>query len=100
MSRMEKRRLVLYADYFADPLWTEAGGMPAAMVALEDLPLSAELRAKLRTWPATFDSLAGKPGWPSTSAREQWNLEGERLRNLVAGALGQGYSVTYLSYDE
>jgi hypothetical protein len=97
---MEKRRLVLYADYFADPLWTADRGKPGAMIALEDLPLPDHLRSELRAWAAVFDALAAVCDWPSRSAREQWNHEGERLRDLVAEALGQGYSVSYLPYGE
>jgi hypothetical protein len=78
MSGVEKRRLVLYADYFTDPLWTDLGGKPNAMIRLEDLPLPNGLRAKLRSWAATFDSLADNDyEWPSQPAREQWNHEGE-----------------------
>ena len=98
---MEQRRLILRADYFADPLWNDDRGKLGGMVRLEDLPLPDEVRSQLRTWAATFDALsAEEDGWPSTSAREEWNREGELLRNLVAEALGQGFRVTYLPYDE
>ncbi len=87
-------------DYLADPLWTRGPtGAGTAMVRLDSLPLSAELKARLRAWAARYDALMNSDyEWPSEADKDTWDAEGRALLPLVRAELGPGYDVQYYNY--
>lgn len=98
MTDREPMRLALMADYLADPIWQRApNGGAGPMIALEQLPLSAATRAKLRAWARRFDALMSSGyEWPSVAAESAWVADGRGLLGLVGDELGPGYDVAYL----
>lgn len=51
MAMVEAKWVRIMGDYCADPLW----GPDGTMEALDDLPVSADLRARLAAWEKWFD---------------------------------------------
>ena len=97
MRRRVPTRLVMAADYLADPLWTrEPNGRTGAMVPLEQLPLSQATRARLRAWAARFDRLMDTGyEWPNAAEHRTWLADGRALHRIVCVELGAGYEVSF-----
>lgn len=97
MSDRQQVSILLFADYGADPLWLR--DKPSVMVALDDLPLSAGLKGRLRAWAARFDALS-ETGyeWPSTAAQCEWVADGQKLLDPLRRELGSDYDVSYFDY--
>ena len=93
----EPVRLLLMTDYAADPLWMRTSdGKGRGMVPLATLPLSPQLRRRLRAWAAAYEALlAPDYRWPSPAAYAEFVDEGRRLLVLVREELGAGYDVQY-----
>lgn len=89
--------LLLMADYGADPLWhrTPAGkGNP--MICLDTLPLSTELKGRLRTWARRHDELMDPVyAGPSATAEAEWVAKGQALLEPLRRELGPEYDVEY-----
>jgi hypothetical protein len=93
----EAQRLLVMADYFADPIWLRtAHGGGSVSINLESLPLRDDLIAKLRAWAARFDALQHSDyEWPDDATRVSWTEEGHRLTDLVRDELGPDFDVQY-----
>ncbi len=97
VSDRERVRLLLMADYLADPLWYRASsGVVTYMIRLESLPLSAKLRERLRAWASRYDALM-ETGyeWPNPAEEAAWVVDGRSLWNILRVELGPGYDVRY-----
>ena len=69
-------RVRVMADYSADPLWDESpsGG---GMLRLDEMPLSPDLRRRLRAWADNHDRLLGvRLEWPGADVRRDWVARG------------------------
>lgn len=93
------RRLKLMPDYYSHPLWDldEPGDVDPGM-----LPLSEELRARLRAWAEEYDATLNQEyppgsGFVDAKAEQSFEEEGRRLWLLVSKELGAAYSVSYYS---
>lgn len=90
----------LMADYAPWPLWGSSG-----LLAEEDLPLSPELRARIKRWLNAYDdqtpqtSEAGRwmppPGASADDEEASWVAEGADIRDAIQRELGTGYRVRY-----
>lgn len=86
------------ADYLADPLWRRGpDGFDEGMIPLDRLPLSAQMKARLRAWAGRYDALM-QTGyeWSSDADEATWVTDGRVLRGLVQEQLGPAYDVKYL----
>ena len=92
-------KIRLYADYAPWPLWGPGGGP----LAEDELPVSDELRQRIRAWFNAYDSHP-RPDWPiwvapsGLSDDEEevaWVAEGEAIRVRLANELGPGYVVEF-----
>jgi len=83
------RRVKVMADYYAFPLWPEAG-----------LLLSDELRRQLEQWGGDYTDTLRSNGyaWPNTTVQTDWNERGRRLAARVQHELGTDYEVVF--FDE
>jgi hypothetical protein len=93
--------VLLMADYYADPLWHRSpAGKGAVMISLDSLPLSAELKIRLRKWAQRFDELMETDyEWPSDAEAAAWVAEGQALLEPLRHELGDEYDVTYFHGD-
>ena len=87
------------ADYAPWPLWG-AGGM----VAEDDLPLSPELKLRIKQWLNAYDRTPQRPEvatWipPADLSREDqeeaWVAEGRAIRDAIEAELGPDFEVVY-----
>ncbi|XVV10372.1 hypothetical protein ACQP2X_36825 [Actinoplanes sp. CA-131856] len=89
---MKRERIRLMADHWAFPLWSRHG-----MLSPGDLPLSAELEARLERWGDRYsDELGPEFEWPSDQARAAFIAEGRQLHALVSRELGDLYEIIYV----
>ncbi|HEU5008465.1 MAG TPA: hypothetical protein VFT67_15930 [Jatrophihabitantaceae bacterium] len=97
MSDRDPVRLLLMADYLADPLWYRSTtGVGESMVSLERLQLSADLKSRLRAWARRFDALMDTDyEWPSRMEEATWEAAGRALLEPLREELGPGYDVQY-----
>lgn len=98
LERMRPRTILLFCDYFADPVWTYP---KRAMLRVDGLPLSDMTKDALKQWAARYDELR-KTGfeWPRLDDAEQFEHEGRRLWRTVQEELGPAWKVGYLSASE
>ncbi|SNY56350.1 hypothetical protein [Paractinoplanes atraurantiacus] len=90
---MKVQHIRLMADYGAFPLWGRYGGLSP-----EDLPLSAELVARLERWGDRYGAELGPEfEWKSEEARVAFIAEGRQLHALVSRELGDLYEITYVN---
>jgi hypothetical protein len=95
LRRLWPRRILVFCDYLADPVWTYPGRVG---VQLEALPLSDGTRDALRRWAARYDALLGSDfEWSEPADAEAFEREGERLWRVVQDELGPRWKVGYLS---
>ncbi|MDQ2852895.1 MAG: hypothetical protein M3Y49_19580 [Actinomycetota bacterium] len=89
--------LLLMADYLADPVWyRSSSGTGECMVSLDRLPLSAELKSRLRAWAGRYDALMDTGyEWSSRSDEDDWERDGRVLLETLREELGRGYDVQY-----
>lgn len=85
------------ADYLADPLWYRGPhGTGEYMISLDRLPLSAELKGRLRAWADRFDALMHTDyEFPSDADEAAWIADGRALLGPVQEELGPDYDVDY-----
>ncbi|MGH3430693.1 MAG: hypothetical protein ACRDQZ_24530 [Mycobacteriales bacterium] len=90
--------ILLDADYGADPLWRRDSSRPggSSMLPLDNLPLSPELKGRLRAWADRFDDLMHTDyEWPTAAEEARWIAEGRALVEPLRAELGPGYKVEY-----
>ncbi|HVX46873.1 MAG TPA: hypothetical protein VHC49_23475 [Mycobacteriales bacterium] len=90
-------RLLMQADYFADPLWQRSDdGFAMAMVSLDSLPISKQLRSDLRTWAGRYDEnqFSGYE-WSSEQEHDSWVDRGRELYTALVAELGPEYDVVF-----
>jgi hypothetical protein len=101
------RRIKLMPDYEADPVWSDDPDDPGCgcMIELEELPISAELRDRLRRWADAYelndDWMGVKPAdspWTPQFAAE-FEAEGRQLWLLLRAELGPTWRVAYFSEE-
>ncbi len=100
---MQARRLRLDMDHSADPIWVLIDGdsnCSHAMVALDTLPLTQQLKARLRRWADEWESWNTDDkllddSVPSDAQLQAWERQGHRLALEVQNELGAGYEVAY-----
>lgn len=90
--------LLLMADYLADPVWyRSSSGLGECMVSLDQLPLSAGLKSRLRAWALRYDALMDTGyEWSSRVEEAAWDADGRALLKRLREELGRGYNVLYL----
>jgi hypothetical protein len=95
------RPIKLMAEYAGTVLW---GVDPADKVVIDpdELPLTADLKAALRAWADTYDSILNQEcpqdsGFPSPAEEEAFEMEGRRLWRALQHELGPDYKVVYKS---
>lgn len=100
LRRLWPRRILLFCDYYADPIWTyrKRRGLPLAA-----LPLSDTTKDALKRWAARYDEL-NDPTRPDCdgddTADGDFDREGRRLCRIVQKELGPTWKVGYLSERE
>lgn len=89
------------ADYGADPLWHRTpDGKGSSMISLDTLPLSSELKNRLRAWARRHDDLMDPAHErPSQAAETEWVAEGQALLPSLRRELGPEYDVEYFEGD-
>jgi len=92
--------LLLMADYLADPVWyRSSNGAGGCMVPLDRLPLSAELKSRLRAWAGRYDALMDTGyEWSSRLEGAAWVVDGRVLLGTLRTELGRGYDVQYFDH--
>jgi hypothetical protein len=106
------RRLLFFPDYTADPIW---GADEAGMVNLDDLPLSADIRARARDWTRRWERLAhaeqasdaladGTSTQPAEPvAQETWaalERDGRVVWQDLQAELGHSHQLGWLTDDD
>jgi hypothetical protein len=88
--RMNRRRLLeMYPEEGgADPLWYKG-----VSLALDDLPISSQLRFSLRRWASTWEEESDS--W-SEADYAPWDIEGRQLCERLNAELAPHYHVRYL----
>jgi hypothetical protein len=83
-------QLVLWCDYGpADPTWRFVDGGPrVTQVRMDSLALTEETKDALRAWHRLFEEIWSPDVEPTDAEWDRFITEGERLRDLVASALG------------
>lgn len=106
------RRLLFFPDHGADPVWDLAS---EAMVPLESLPISDQLRESIRAWTLQWEKLASqqmeaddveagqqeRPAGPVTP--EQWaanRREGRAQWQRLQAELGGSWRVGWADFNE
>lgn len=94
--------LVLMADYFADPIWRRSSDPEDAadcgMINLDSLPLSTDLKDRLRAWARRHDDeLLGTEEcqWTCADAQAEWIAQGRTLLHELRRELGPDHEITY-----
>ncbi len=84
----------VFPDYRADPVWGHDGD-----VDLDTLPITQEMRDRLRAWSGEWELLAGalegRYEIVDHEAHRRWKLEGRRLANQLQSELGSDAVVRY-----
>jgi hypothetical protein len=97
MKRDPPRRIELFCDYGADPLWARDSRGESGMVEIDSLPLSEALSRDLRAWAKSFMDIT----WPpDTRVADQamfrlHSQEGAELAARLRRELGDGVEVVY-----
>lgn len=91
------RTIKLMADYHCWPLWGVAAD-DLGDIDPADLPLSEDLRLRLRRWAAAYDATLVeddpvRSGFASDAAAAAFEAEGRALGEALATELGDGYRV-------
>ena len=91
------QELRLMAEYSAWPLWRDGGDVDPAT-----LPISSDLRDRLRGWSQRYDAILNRhdpasSGFPSPEAELAWEEQGRRLWRDLQDELGAEYVVSYFS---
>ena len=102
LRRLRPRKVLLFCDYYADPVWTyrRRRGLP-----VDALPLSDMTKAALKSWAASYDE-GLEPGFerlePDVDEQvdAEFEREGRRLWRIVQEELGPTWKVGYLSEAE
>lgn len=90
-------KLLMMADYLADPVWLRAANDKAmGMVSLDSLPISEPLKIALRQWARWFDEFGQHQGRDEISTK-RWINEGRVLCTRLTDELGPAYDVKYES---
>lgn len=70
------------------------------MIGLDTLPLSPEMKSRLRAWAKRHDSIMDTDyEWPSDADEAAWVAEGQAMLDLLRHELGEKYDVTYFHGD-
>lgn len=83
--------LRVFPDYSADPVWGTEG-----MVDLDSLPLSEDLRVRLREWARDWEEQMGRDFQITDDARyAAWRHAGRSLAKNLARELGPDVEIRY-----
>ena len=84
----------VFPDYTADPVWAHDG-----MVDLDELPITDDLRDRLRQWNADWEELVGARTERFTiidkDGHRRWIDEGRNLAHRLQRELGPGVEISY-----
>ena len=80
-----RRVLEFWPEYNSGPLWSDDG----QSIDLDSLPLSSELRDRLRHWNARYDDSL----LPFDQNDTEWLVEGRCLLTDTRASLGESYEV-------
>jgi hypothetical protein len=97
LRRFWPRKILLFCDYYADPIWTHR---KRDSLRVDLLPLTDQTKEDLRAWAAKHDEgleAIGDTDTPSGSTAAEVEREGLRLWRVVQGELGPTWKVGYLS---
>jgi hypothetical protein len=94
------QKLLLMADWAADPVWErdDETGRAKCMLPLEALPLGPALAARLRGWARTHDEMFDPPDEDvevDPDRLSAWVEEGRELLPAMRTELGDGFDVRY-----
>jgi hypothetical protein len=103
LRQLWPRRILLFCDYYVDPIWTyrKRRGLP-----LDALPLSDTTKDALKGWAARYDELNDPAAttWldpiDEDAIDQDFEREGRRLWRTVQEELGPTWKVRYLSESE
>ena len=85
----------MFPDYAGTVLWF---GNP---IRYEDSGLAQDLIRALRSWEDSYyQSLTPDIDWVSAEAAHRFTAEGNRLARQVADELGEGFEISFASYEE
>jgi hypothetical protein len=98
-----KTRIILYADY-TEPFWPLWKQLPVGrqLLSEDDLPLSADLKIRIKAWLNAYDSTYVEPSWPTwqppvgvseQEEEELWLQEASAIRASMAVELGDEFDV-------
>lgn len=91
------RRLLIMADYGAEPVWSANGRVAER---LDDVPLSAATKRALREWASRYDELPSAGLRWSADDEADFERTGRELWIRVSAELGSGWRVGYFSERE
>jgi hypothetical protein len=92
----DQTRLLLMAEFGTEePLWLlSPEGKAGRGIPLDRLPLTEDLKQKLRTWTRHHDELNDPPfSWGTRDELEEFMKEGRSLLFQIREELGSGYDI-------
>lgn len=95
VARLNSKRIWLECELGADPVWWS----PDRPAHLDELPLSDELKCRLRAWASEYDALTSA-SFDFTEAEDQkMTRQGRELATRVQRELGDRWVVGYLDLE-
>ncbi|HEC1651981.1 TPA: hypothetical protein R1156_003968 [Yersinia enterocolitica] len=93
------RKIKLMADYQCHPLW-DVSPEDYRDISPEELPISSELKYRLREWAERYDAILNindpaSSGFESKEEEKQFIEDGHKLVRLLQEELGDSYNITY-----
>jgi hypothetical protein len=101
--------LLFMADLTADPIWLRAPDdvyhLADGMVSLDSLPLSDDLKRRVRAWAKVNDEKFEEGTWPEgkqwtpelEAEHRRWADEGHVLFNEIKAELGPAYDIRHVA---
>lgn len=93
------KELKLMADYHCHPIW-ETSSESFGDISPEDLPISVELKNRLREWAKRYDDILNindpaSSGFKNEKEEKSFIDTGYKLAECLQRELGSAYKITY-----